>query len=99
MVLGVVGFAATAIFSSPREVNTCSLKIELVDRRTGETLSGIVRVRDSAGQAVELPQGLNRGQGIEQTGPIHDWWAMPKAKLFTVPAAPLTVQAALRPGD
>ncbi len=93
MALGIAGLAATAIFSGPPTGSTCSLKIDLVDRRTGETLSGIVRVRDSAGQAVELPQGLNRGQGIEQTGPIHDWWALPKARLFTVPSAPLTVQA------
>ncbi|MBI3837557.1 MAG: CehA/McbA family metallohydrolase, partial [Planctomycetia bacterium] len=72
---------------------TCSLTIELVDRGTGQTVPGIVQVVDNDGQGVKLSELVNRGQGIADQGPIHNWWALPKAGTVTVPAAPLAFEA------
>jgi hypothetical protein len=71
----------------------CSLKIELIDGQSHHALPGIVQVLLDDGQVVKLPELVNRGQGIEQHGPIHDWWVLPKASTVTVPAAPLVVKA------
>lgn len=71
----------------------CKLSIALVDRQTGQTLPGIIQVRDPAGGLVELPDLVNRGQGIEQKGPIHDWWVLPKPGEISVPATVLDVAA------
>jgi hypothetical protein len=49
----------------------CSLALELVDVKTGQSLPGIVQIHDAAGKGIELPELVNRGQGIEQPGPIH----------------------------
>jgi hypothetical protein len=73
--------------------DTCTLAISLVDRQTGEALAGIVQILDGRGQVVELPELVNRGQGIEQTGPIHRWWVLAKPAEITVPAAPLEIRA------
>jgi hypothetical protein len=73
---------------------TCSLKIELIDGQSRQTLPGIVQVLLDDGQVVKLPELVSRGQGIEQPGPIHDWWVLPKVSTTTVPAAPLVIKAA-----
>ncbi len=72
---------------------TCSLTLELVDAKSGESLPGIVQVLDADGHSVDLAELVNRGQGIEQQGPIHDWWVLPKRTALTVPAAPLVIRA------
>ena len=72
---------------------TCSLALELIDAKTGEPLPGIVQVLDAAGKGLELAVLVNRGQGIEERGPIHRWWVSPKRTTITVPAAPLTIKA------
>jgi hypothetical protein len=69
------------------------LALELVDAKTGESLPGIVQVLDAAGKGVDLPELVNRGQGIEQPGPIHQWWVLPQRTTVTVPAAPLEIKA------
>jgi hypothetical protein len=71
----------------------CALSIELVDARSGEALSGIVQVRDRDDRGIEISELVNRGQGIEAPGPIHDWWVLPQAASVRVPAAPLLVKA------
>lgn len=72
---------------------TCKLTISLVDQKTGAPLPGIVQVRDADGDVVELAELVNRGQGIEQKGPIHDWWVLARPMVVTVPAAVLEIRA------
>ena len=72
---------------------TCTLTISLVDAKTDDPLPGIVQVLDAGGQVTELKELVNRGQGIEQKGPIHDWWVLSKPGEITVPAAPLEIRA------
>jgi hypothetical protein len=72
---------------------TCTLKVSLVDQKTGSPLPGIVQVRDAEGDVVELAEVVNRGQGIEQKGPIHEWWVLAKPMEFTVPATAIEIRA------
>ncbi len=51
---------------------TCSLKLELVERKTGEALPGIVRIAATDGSALRPPELVNRGQGVDQA-PIRQW--------------------------
>ena len=90
-----MGAVARAAEPPAREASrpTCKLTISLVNARTGDALPGIVRIVDTEGRGVELPELINRGQGIEQRGPIHDWWVLPARSEVTVPAAALRVKA------
>ncbi|HEY1600176.1 MAG TPA: CehA/McbA family metallohydrolase [Pirellulales bacterium] len=72
---------------------TCALTLELVDRATGQPLPGIVQAHDARGERIKLSALVNRGQGVEAAGPIHDWWVLPKSTTVTVPAAPLVFTA------
>jgi len=72
---------------------TCRLTLSLVDRDTKEPVPGIVQVRDAAGDILPLAELVSRGQGVEQAGPIHDWWALPHAIEVEVPAAALEIRA------
>ena len=72
---------------------TCSLEIRLIDDSTGEPLAGVVRLRTADGTSIAPAELVNRGQGIEQTGPIHDWSVIVKPTKVALPAAPLTFAA------
>ena len=70
-ILALVG-ASLPLASSPGHpppLATCALQLELIDRQTGKNLPGIVQVRREDGQPVELPELINRGQGIESAAP------------------------------
>jgi len=72
---------------------TCKLTISLFDEQTKGPLPGIVQVRDADGDLVELGDLVNRGQGIEQKGPIHEWWVLARPTEITVPATALEIRA------
>ncbi|MBX3415206.1 MAG: hypothetical protein KF708_21150 [Pirellulales bacterium] len=72
---------------------TCQLKLSLIDAKSGEPLPGVVQVLDHDDKLVELPNLLNRGQGIEQIGPIHNWWVLAGPTVLTVPAKEISVDA------
>ncbi len=84
---------AACFAHEPAPGPTCALTLELVDAQTGETLPGIVQLSDADDRGVEIHQLVNRGQGIERRGPIHDWWVLPGRMTVRVPAAPLRVRA------
>lgn len=88
-----LGPAATVGDCHEPPAATCSLTIELVDQQTRQPLPGIVQVLGADGKGIKLPELVNRGQGIEQQGPIHDWWVLPKPITVAVPAAPLVFKA------
>lgn len=70
------------------------LTITLVDATTGDPLPGMVRIRGAGGEGIAGPEELlDRGQGVEETGEIHDWRVLPKSTSVAVPAAPLTIAA------
>ncbi len=70
----------------------CTLKLELVDADNGEILPGIIQVLDAEEHLLEFHELVNRGQGIE-SGPIQQWWVLPKPTELRVPATKLTVRA------
>lgn len=72
---------------------TCQLTISLIDQETKAPLPGIVQVRDADGDLVELGELVNRGQGIEQKGPIHEWWVLARPTVVVVPATALEIRA------
>ncbi len=83
-----------AIAVAPRKTYaaTCKLTISLVDQKTVAPQPGIVQVRDASGELVELAELVNRGKGIEQKGPIHEWWVLAKPMEVIVPAEKLEVR-------
>ncbi|HVU86363.1 MAG TPA: CehA/McbA family metallohydrolase [Pirellulales bacterium] len=64
-----------------------------MDEATGEPLPGVVQARDAAGKLIPFEELVNRGQGIEEPGPIHDWWILPKVTTVMVPARLLKLTA------
>lgn len=73
------------------DVPTCRLQLELTDRATGQTLPGVVRLRDESGQRVSPPELLPRGLGVPEELGIHDWYLLPTATEITVPRGKLTI--------
>jgi hypothetical protein len=90
---GVCAGLQGALYGHETTGPTCALSVELIDLRTNQPLPGVVQVLDAGGKAVELPELVNRGQGVEPNGPIHQWWVLTKATTVTVPAAPLLFKA------
>jgi len=89
----VFGLATVCLAHEPSARPTCALTLSLVDAQTGDTLPGIVQLRDAEDRNFNIRELVNRGQGIRRAGPIHDWWVLPNATTLHVPAAPLVVQA------
>lgn len=52
-----------------------------------------MQVLDHEDRLVELPELVNRGQGIEQIGPIHDWWVITEPTVLAVPAEEISLYA------
>ncbi len=71
----------------------CALAIKLVDADSGASLPGMIRIRDSAGRGVAIGELLNRGQGVEDEGPIHQWWVLAEPRTIAVPRETLVVEA------
>lgn len=71
----------------------CAVHVRLAEAATAEDLPGIIQVKTADGRLVEIAELLNRGQGLEEPGPVHDWWVLPGPRVVTVPAAPLTIAA------
>jgi hypothetical protein len=91
--LTAVSLAASAVLATEPSKPTCALDIRLLDEQSGEPLPGVVRLQGEQGQTIPLAELVNRGQGIETPGPIHDWWVVPRATRVVVPAGPLTFSA------
>jgi len=94
LVVAMLGIAmlAAALVAQP-QATQCQLRLELVDSKTGRPLSGMIQVRDAQGQLLPLDGLVNRGQGVESPGPIHDWWALPRPETMKLPAAKLQLRA------
>lgn len=90
--IGLSALAANGAAGEPQAA-TCSLSIELVDAESSQPLPGIVRIATANGQALQPDELVNRGQGIEREGPIHDWSVLTESTTIAVPAAPLVIQA------
>jgi hypothetical protein len=91
-VLCVLALAAWSYTGEPQP-STCALAIQLVERGTGEPISGIVRIATADGKTFVPAELVERGQGIEQAGLIHEWSVLAAATTIEVPAAPLVVRA------
>jgi hypothetical protein len=84
---------AVSLYGDEPKPPTCSLALELVESGSLESVPGIVRITTADGVSYQPPELVNRGQGIENRGPIHEWSVLPAATTITVPAAPLEVHA------
>ncbi|MDA0660282.1 MAG: CehA/McbA family metallohydrolase [Planctomycetota bacterium] len=71
---------------------TCKVLLELIDQETGATLPGVIRVRDESGKLVPLDGLMERGLGIPEELPIHDWYVLPKPTYVELPRSKLIVE-------
>ena len=90
----VLGPLLIAVATSGRlsAADNATLELSLVDVQSGTSLPGVVQILDD-GRPIELTELANRGQGIEQQGPIHQWWVLPRATRLSVPRRALTIRA------
>ncbi|MBX7165888.1 MAG: CehA/McbA family metallohydrolase [Pirellulales bacterium] len=89
----LLGIAAASCRATETAGATCALHIQLTDAATAQEVPGIVQLRSADGRVVEIAELLNRGQGVEEPGPVHDWWVLPGPRVVTVPAEPLSIAA------
>jgi hypothetical protein len=91
-VLCVLALAAWSRLDEPQPA-TCALRLELVEPGTGKPIAGIVRIAAADGKILLPTELVERGKGVEQAGPIHEWSVLAQATTITVPAAPLVIRA------
>lgn len=88
----LAGLFVTPGFAGPAP-EKCALSIELVDGESGQQLPGIIQAKNAEGKLIAMVELVNRGQGIEAAGPIHDWWVLARPATVNVPAAALEFKA------
>lgn len=71
----------------------CRLKIQLVDADSGDEIPGLIRIRTADGESISLSELLDRGQGLKQDLPIHQWFVLPKPSSVLVPADRIQLSA------
>lgn len=78
---------------APQNGERCELTVRLIDADIGRDMPGLIRLRDASGAAIK-PEGLlPRGLGLDDQEPIAEWYVLPQAATFAVPAAATTVEA------
>src|SRR5262245_21661841 len=83
LALSTVGYAAWFSRLPGNRVKSVSLK--LVDRDSGDAISGVVRIRKPDGTPV-VPDGLiSRGWGLERNVPISEWYVVPSKASIDLP--------------
>ena len=71
----------------------CRLTLTLVDSERSDTLSGLVRILDDKGRRLELPELLNRGQGLPDDSPSHQWSVLTESRTLSVSSTQITITA------
>lgn len=89
--LGLI--AAVWVGHAAQNATTGQLTLELVDARTNRPLAGIVTLLDGEQKPISLAPLMNRGLGIDQRGPIHDWYIVPGPSTLELPAGRYTLHA------
>lgn len=76
-----------------RPPETCQVTLQIVDAESGESMAGVIQVRLESGERIELPELLNRGTGLDDDLPIHDWSVLPDETVVELPAQQLSFEA------
>lgn len=63
----------------------CTVTIRLVDADSGDPISGVIRVRDAAGEVVPIAELLPRGRGLSADSPIQEWSVLAEPQAITLP--------------
>ncbi len=71
----------------------CALTVELVDAVTGQHVDGLIRLTTADDEPVVLKELQNRGLGLPEGLPIHEWWILRGRETLRVPRQPVKVQA------
>jgi hypothetical protein len=69
------------------------LTIELVDETDGQSVPGLIRIRDARGRAVSVPPLLPRGLGLAANHPSLEWYVLPGRSTVRLPREKLTIEA------
>jgi hypothetical protein len=97
MLTATLGFACIAclsILAAAADDSTaiCSLTLELVDTDSGLPVPGLVQLTDQEGQRIHVEELLDRGLGLPDKLPIHDWFVLAKPTVVKVPRGKLTLR-------
>jgi hypothetical protein len=77
----------------PESGSKARLTLRLVDAESGESVPGLVRVRDGSGRVVPLPGLVNRGTKLRATHPGKEWYVLTGATEVEVPAGHWRIEA------
>ena len=64
---------AVLVAAGSKPPETCRAMLQLVDAESGQRLAGIIQIRDQNGERLRLPELFNRGTGLNDDLPIHEW--------------------------
>ena len=82
---------AVLVAAGNKPPENCRTTLQIVDAESGESLAGIIQIRDQNGERLPLPELFKRGTGLKDDLPIHEWSVLPSEVVIDLPAQQLTV--------
>lgn len=73
--------------------DTCEVKLSLVEDGTGKELPGLIRVTNSSGTVIEIPELFSRGTGLPGEEPLRDWYVLPGSRTIRLPQQSVKIEA------
>lgn len=88
-----LGSAPNRADTEPTPADGCQLTLTLTDESTGGRLDGLVRVTDTDGAVLPLPELFNRGTGLPRKHAARQWRVVLESATVTVPKQRLMIEA------
>ncbi|MBT4865948.1 MAG: CehA/McbA family metallohydrolase [Planctomycetaceae bacterium] len=81
------------VLSGNRATENCAVTLKLIDADNQREISGLIRIQDADGEAVNVAGLFSRGQGLDEALPISRWSVVPKQTVVRLPRKTLTITA------
>lgn len=88
--VSILVMIAVLVAAASKPPEFCRTTLQIVDADTGKLLPGIIQIRHQNGDLVPLPALFNRGTGLKDNLPIHDWSVVPDSVTVELPSEKLT---------
>ncbi|MDX2019631.1 MAG: CehA/McbA family metallohydrolase [Deltaproteobacteria bacterium] len=71
----------------------CEANVEIVNAETRQSIPGLLRAKNTAGEPLEISGLLSRGEGLEAAHPARQWFVLPARSIIRLPCGPVVFEA------
>ncbi len=69
------------------------VRITLVDSGSGNSIAGLIRIKNTTGDVISISNLLNRGTGLKDSHPTREWYALIRPTTLRLPRMKLKIDA------